>query len=165
MNKKLNKGKLHPIEKLNNKEISRCVAVKARKKIFRALNKVEKKARAKTYKRVEMRKVEYKLPREKEIACRINELRKEKKYTLKELSVCTNTSTSHLSRMLKGERGTNVEIVSVFSQFFDVPLEYILYGEKKPTEYDKLYRQIAKSSKNLSAQERVNLIELLAKQN
>ena len=149
--------------KSSRKFVSRSDNAKVWKKISRGLKKREKALNSLHYDRLEIKKTEYKIPKEKEIGFRINELRKKRKYTIRELSSYTNTSPSQICRMLNGERGTNIESLIVFSQFFEVPMEYIIYGEKKKTEYDDLYQRIARTSKSLSVEERVKLIELLAK--
>ena len=64
-----------------------------------------------------------------EIGKRVNELRKERKLSIKALSEIAPMSESQMGKLLKGQRSWKKRDIEILAKFFVVSEEYILYGE------------------------------------
>lgn len=72
----------------------------------------------------------------KEIGPRIRKLREDKGLSLRELGDRINISFTHLSRIERGEKIPNLELLNTLANVFDVDMSYF-FGEKQqvPEEF------------------------------
>ena len=71
---------------------------------------------------------------------RIRQLRERRKETQETLSEKLNISLSLLRKIETGRRGTSIEVLIVFAEYFDTSLDYIVLGRtNSPSDFkDKL---------------------------
>lgn len=70
---------------------------------------------------------------------KLEELRKNRGYTLRDLGDKLNVSYSHLSRIEKGHNIPNLVLLETIADFFGVKPSYFLDDDKTLTEYDEKF--------------------------
>lgn len=86
-----------------------------------------------------------------EIGKRIQKLRKEKGLTQKELAERLNISLRYLQKLESGERSGSIEALVEISLFFQVSLDYIIFGKMRNTEIRLPLLEVADYLKNLAS--------------
>lgn len=74
---------------------------------------------------------------------RIRKLRKQKKYTQEELAEELSIDRSVLSRIEIGKYTCSVEFLAQVSDFFGVPLDYLVFGRERARDTTQLKNSIA----------------------
>lgn len=62
-------------------------------------------------------------------AARIKSLRKNRKLTQEQLAERMNVSGTYIAKIENGKQTGSVELTVDFSEFFDIPLDYLLLGK------------------------------------
>lgn len=74
---------------------------------------------------------------------RIQQLRERRKETQETLSEKLNISLSLLRKIETGRRGTSIEVLIVFAEYFDTTLDYIILGRtNSPLDFKDKLRSI-----------------------
>lgn len=94
---------------------------------------------------------------------RILTLLKEKKITQKDLALMAGVTESALSRYINNEREPKIEILANIATALDTTVGYLTKGEKAETDFDEIYRLVARSAYTLSAEQKVKIIEAVMK--
>ena len=76
----------------------------------------------------------------KESGMRIKKLRKQRGFTQEQLSERLNSSVSNMSKIEIGYSGLSIDLLIELASFFDVSVDYILFG--KELYADNLKRNI-----------------------
>ena len=77
---------------------------------------------------------------------RIQQLRESRKETQEELSEKLNISLSLLKKIETGRKGTSIDVLIAFTEYFDTTLDYIILGRNNsPSDFKDKLRGIINS--------------------
>lgn len=94
---------------------------------------------------------------------RITELLKEKHIAQKDLAMMVGVTESALSRYINNERKPKIEILANLATALDTTVDYLTRGAKPKTDFDEIYRLVARSSYSLTEQQKMQIIEAVMK--
>lgn len=94
---------------------------------------------------------------------RIIALLKEKHIAQKDLAMMIGVTESALSRYLSNEREPKLEVVANIATALDTTVDYLTRGEKPETDFDEIYRLVARSSYTLNEAQKMQIIEAVMK--
>lgn len=98
-----------------------------------------------------------------ELGERIITLLKEKHVSQKELAMMIGVSESALSRYINNEREPKIEVLANLATALDTTVDYLTNGTKVETNFDEIYRLVARSSYTLTATQKMQIIEAVMK--
>ena len=93
---------------------------------------------------------------------RIQRLMKECDYTQKELANMVGVTEAAMSRYISNERMPKAEILANMATALRTTSDYLLSGKEPEQDYSELYRLVARSSKNMTDEEKMKMIRLLS---
>ena len=96
------------------------------------------------------------------IGGRISELMKKERLNQKELSMMAGVTESALSRYLNNERQPKVEILANIATALNTTSDYLINGKEDEVGFAEMYRLVARGKKNLTIEEKMKLMGLLA---
>lgn len=94
---------------------------------------------------------------------RILTLVKEKKISQKDLALMIGVSESALSRYIKNEREPSIEVMANLATALDTTIDYLTTGAQSETDFDEIYRLVARCAYNLTPEQKMAIIEEIAK--
>lgn len=94
---------------------------------------------------------------------RISTLLKEKKITQKDLALMAGVTESALSRYINNEREPKIEVLANIATALDTTVDYLTRGAKPETDFDEIYRLVARSSYALTEKQKMQIIEAVMK--
>lgn len=94
---------------------------------------------------------------------RITELLKEKHIAQKDLAMMIGVTESALSRYINNEREPKIEVLANLATALDTTVDYLTRGAKPETDFDEIYRLVARSSYSLTEQQKMQIIEAVMK--
>lgn len=94
---------------------------------------------------------------------RITILLKEKHLTQKDLSLMIGVTESALSRYISNEREPKLETLANLATALDTTIDYLMTGAKPQTDFDEIYRLVARSSYTLSETQKMQIIDAVLK--
>lgn len=68
---------------------------------------------------------------------------------------------SAMSRYLKNERDPKAEIVANIATALNTTSDYLISGKEKKDDYGEIYRLVARSTSQMSDEEKLKLVRLL----
>ena len=96
-----------------------------------------------------------------DIGGRISELMKKEKLTQKELSIMAGVTESALSRYLSNERQPKAEILANIATALNTTSDYLISGKTDKIDYAELHRFVARGAKEMTKDEKMELMRLL----
>lgn len=90
---------------------------------------------------------------------RINALLKEKHMTQKDLATMIGVTESALSRYISNEREPKIEVLANLATALDTSVDYLTTGAKPETDFDEIYRLVARSSYSLTEDQKIKIIK------
>lgn len=90
---------------------------------------------------------------------RIAALLKERHISQKDLAMMVGVTESALSRYINNEREPKLEVLANFATALDTTVDYLMTGAKAKTDFDEIYRLVARSSYTLSETQKMQIIE------
>ncbi len=99
----------------------------------------------------------------KKIGYRITILLKEKHMSQKDLAMLIGITESALSRYINNEREPKLEILANIATALDTTIDYLANGVQSETDFDEIYRLVARSSYKLTEMEKMKIIEAVMK--
>lgn len=97
------------------------------------------------------------------IGARIEKLLKEKHITQKDLAMMVGVTESALSRYINNEREPKIEVLANIATALDTTIDYLSTGVKSETDFDEIYRLVARSSYTLTETQKMQIIEAVMK--
>jgi transcriptional regulator with XRE-family HTH domain len=99
-----------------------------------------------------------------DIGKRIRKLRKQGGYTQKQLVVHLHTTTNHVQKIETAIANPNIDLLTALAVFFNVPVEFLIFGERKKDELDIhfLKHLLNAEEKNIDILKLVNMILFFA---
>lgn len=94
---------------------------------------------------------------------RISALLKEKRISQKDFAMMIGVTESALSRYISNEREPKLEILANIATALDVTVDYLTTGVKDKTDFDAIYKLVARSSYSLTETQKVQIIEAVMK--
>lgn len=94
---------------------------------------------------------------------RITILLKEKHITQKDLANAVGVTESALSRYINNEREPKLEVLANLATVLDTTVDYLTTGAKPETDFDEIYRLVARSSYTLTETQKMQIIEAVMK--
>lgn len=94
---------------------------------------------------------------------RIAELLNEKHMTQKDLAMMIGVTESALSRYINNEREPKMEVLANLATALDTTVDYLTRGAKPETDFDEIYRLVARSSYTLTEKQKMQIIEAVMK--
>ena len=82
---------------------------------------------------------------------RISALSKEKHISQKDLAMMVGVTESALSRYVNNEREPKLEVLANLATALDTTVDYLTTGLKPETDFDEIYRLVARSSYSFSS--------------
>lgn len=95
------------------------------------------------------------------IGDRISLLLKETGYTQKEFASMCGVTEAAMCRYLKNEREPKIEVVANMATALNTTVEYLISGKKEDTSFEDVYRLVARSTFDMTDDEKLKLIKLL----
>lgn len=95
------------------------------------------------------------------IGKRIEALMREKKLSQKELAVMAGVTESALSRYINNERQPKAEILANIATALNTTSDYLINGKTEELDFAELYRFVARGTKNMNKDEKIELMRLL----
>ncbi|MBP5417507.1 MAG: helix-turn-helix transcriptional regulator [Clostridiales bacterium] len=95
---------------------------------------------------------------------RIQELLKESDYTQKELANMVGVTESAMSRYINDDRVPKSKIVANLATALNTTSEYIISGKAPENDFAEIYRLVARSTSNMTTEEKFELMRLLTKE-
>ena len=77
---------------------------------------------------------------------RIAKLLKEKRISQKDLAMMVGVTESALSRYIRNEREPKIETLANLATALDTTVDYLATGAKSESDFDEIYRLVARSS-------------------
>lgn len=99
----------------------------------------------------------------KEIGERIALLLKRKQMSQKDLAMMVGVTESALSRYIKNEREPRIDVLANIATALDTTVDYLVTGAQPETDFDEIYRLVARSSYALSEKQKMQIIEAVMK--
>ena len=94
---------------------------------------------------------------------RILALLKEKHISQKDLAMMIGVTESALSRYVNDEREPKLEVLANLATALDTTVDYLTTGVKPETDFDEIYRLVARSSYSLTEAQKMQIIEAVMK--
>lgn len=94
---------------------------------------------------------------------RITILLKEKHIAQKDLAIAVGVTESALSRYINNEREPKLEVLANLATALDTTVDYLTTGTKPETDFDEIYRLVARSSYTLTETQKMQIIEAVMK--
>ena len=94
---------------------------------------------------------------------RIIALLKEKHISQKDLAMMVGVTESALSRYINNEREPKLEVLANMATALDTTVDYLTTGAKPETNFDEIYRLVARSSYTLTETQKMQIIEAVMK--
>lgn len=94
---------------------------------------------------------------------RIMILLKEKHIAQKDLAVAVGVTESALSRYINNEREPKIEVLANIATALDTTVDYLTTGRKPETDFDEIYRLVARGSYALTETQKMQIIEAVMK--
>lgn len=94
---------------------------------------------------------------------RITTLLKEKHISQKDLAIAVGVTESALSRYINNEREPKLEVLANLATALDTTVDYLTTGAKSETDFDEIYRLVARSSYTLTETQKMQIIEAVMK--
>ena len=94
---------------------------------------------------------------------RITILLKEKHIAQKDLAIEVGVTESALSRYINNEREPKLEVLANLATALDTTVDYLTTGAKPETDFDEIYRLVARSSYTLTETQKMQIIEAVMK--
>lgn len=92
---------------------------------------------------------------------RIQKLMKDNELTQRELASMVGVTEAAMSRYLKDEREPKSEIIANIATALGTTIDYLVTGENDNNSFENIYRLVARSSSELSQEEKYKIIEVL----
>lgn len=92
----------------------------------------------------------------------IVELMKQEGLSQKELAEKINVTEASMSRYIKGERIPRIDVLVKLANVFNVSIEY-LQGLKEVDDFNEIKRIVARNSKNMTDEQKMELAKMLLK--
>lgn len=92
----------------------------------------------------------------------IIELMKQEGLSQKELAEKINVTEASMSRYIKGERIPRIDVLVKLANVFNVSIEY-LQGLKEVDDFNEIKRIVARNSKNMTDEQKMELAKMLLK--
>ena len=90
---------------------------------------------------------------------RIAKLLDEKHISQKDLASMIGVSESALSRYINNEREPKIEVLANLATALDTTIDYLTTGKKPETDFDEIYRLVARSSYELTEAQKMQIIQ------
>ncbi|MBQ8433195.1 MAG: helix-turn-helix transcriptional regulator [Clostridia bacterium] len=90
---------------------------------------------------------------------RIAKLLDEKHISQKDLASMIGVTESALSRYINNEREPKIEVLANLATALDTTVDYLTTGKKLETDFDEIYRLVARSSYTLTETQKMQIIE------
>lgn len=97
------------------------------------------------------------------IGDRILLLMKERHLSQRDLAMMIGVTESALSRYINNEREPKLKILSNLATALGTTIDYLITGAKKETDFDEIYRLVARGSVELTIEEKMQIIEAVMK--
>ena len=94
---------------------------------------------------------------------RIATLLKEMNISQKDLAMMIGVTESALSRYINNEREPKLEVLANLATALDTTVDYLTTGLKPETDFDEIYRLVARSSYSLTEAQKMQIIEAVMK--
>ena len=94
---------------------------------------------------------------------RIKMLMDQRGFTQKELAGMVGVTESAMSRYLKDEREPKLDVIANLATALKTTSNYLISGEEGETDTTILYQLVARSTSSMTAEEKMELINLLSK--
>ena len=94
---------------------------------------------------------------------RIVKLLKVKNFSQKDLAMMIGVTESALTRYIKNERQPKIEVLANLATALDTTVDYLTTGAKPETDFDEIYRLVARSSYALTEKQKMQIIEAVMK--
>lgn len=95
---------------------------------------------------------------------RIQALMKESNYTQRELANMVGVTESAMSRYLNGDRVPKSNIVANIATALNTTSDYIISGKEPEKDFAEIYRLVARSTSNMTTDEKFKLMRLLTEE-
>lgn len=92
---------------------------------------------------------------------RIEEKMKKQKLSQKDLALMVGVTESALSRYINGERAPKLDVLANMATALNTTVDYLVTGVEEETNFDSLYRLVARGSQDLNEAEKMKLIEAI----
>lgn len=90
---------------------------------------------------------------------RITILLNEKHILQKDLAIMIGVTESALSRYINNEREPKIEVLANLATALETTVDYLTTGKKPETDFDEIYRLVARSSYSLTESQKMQIIE------
>lgn len=94
---------------------------------------------------------------------RIMLLLKEKHIAQKDFAATVGVTESALSRYINNEREPKIEVLANIATALDTTVDYLITGKKPETDFDEIYRLVARGSYALTETQKMQIIEAVMK--
>jgi transcriptional regulator with XRE-family HTH domain len=94
---------------------------------------------------------------------RIATLLKEMNISQKDLAMMIGVTESALTRYIKNEREPKIEVLANLATALNTTVDYLTTGKKPETDFDEIYRLVARGSYALTEVEKMKIIEAVMK--
>ena len=94
---------------------------------------------------------------------RISKLLKEMNISQKDLAKMIGVTESALTRYIKNEREPKIEVLANLATALNTTVDYLTTGSKPETDFDEIYRLVARSSYTLTENQKMKIIEAVMK--
>jgi len=94
---------------------------------------------------------------------RITTLLKEKHIIQKDFAIMIGVTESSLSRYINNERVPKLEVLANMATALETTVDYLTTGAKPETDFDEIYRLVARSSYTLTETQKMQIIEAVMK--
>ena len=94
---------------------------------------------------------------------RITILLMQKHIAQKDLAIAVGVTESALSRYINNEREPKLEVLANLATALDTTVDYLTTGAKPETDFDEIYRLVARSSYTLTEAQKMQIIEAVMK--
>lgn len=95
------------------------------------------------------------------IGDRILKLMKKSDFTQKELASMVGVTDAAISRYINNEREPKVEVIANLATALDTTTDYLIYGTSSTEDFAEIYRLVARSTTNMTADEKMKLMKVL----
>ena len=95
------------------------------------------------------------------IGDRIAELLKETHYSQKELANMVGVTEASMCRYLKNEREPKMEVIANLATALNTTSDYLISGKEEKEDFGKIRYLVARGAKELTKEEKMELMRLL----
>lgn len=97
------------------------------------------------------------------IGDRIKKLLDESGYTQAELAGMVGVTVSAMSRYINNEREPKGEIIANLATALNTTSDYLISGKEEKEDFGSIYRLVARSSSEMTVEQKLELVRLLTK--